>query len=111
MSRWNFKIEMCLIFDYRVYFLQINENTGTFPHMNSFSLTSAYKCITFPQRLGAEACYPLHHRKPEVLSFFFFARKTLLFQHNKLAMAANVGDTNHETDKLELYPLFSNRNV
>lgn len=36
--------------------------------------------------------------------FPFFAQKTLLFQHNKLAMAANVGDTNRETDKLELYP-------
>lgn len=79
MSRWNFKIEIiCLIFDYRVYFLHVNENTGTFPHINSFSLTSAYKCITFPQRLGAEACYPLHHRKPEVLSFFFFCPENFI---------------------------------
>lgn len=67
--------------------------------------------LPFHNAWGQKPAYPLHHRKPEVLSFFFFAQKTLLFQHNKLAMAANVGDTNHETDKLELYPLISNRNV
>lgn len=26
-------------------------------------------------------------------------------------MAANAGETNHETDKLELYPLISRQNI
>lgn len=43
--------------------------------------------------------------------FFSSFRKLYLFQHNKLTMAANVGETNHETDKLELYPLISSQNI
>lgn len=73
MSRWNFKRKtIFLIFGYRVFFLHCIENTGNYPqiHFCLHRLIFHDKCITFPQRLGAEARYPPHNRKPEVLSLF-----------------------------------------
>lgn len=113
-SRWKIIGKLIyLIFGYCVYFLHVNKNTETFRTYIHFVKNIGLILMT--------SVFPFHNAWGHALATFsitgnrkccfFFSQKTLLLQHNKLAMAANVGDTNHETDKLELYPLFSCHNV